>query len=144
MKQQIKIQKLEMFNRHLVCVGKLSCGDVSSFSKLMDIEELRDKLRPVLISETEEIVAGDYTYLADDKELSFKPISKEHLEAANELSLKVLVLPENFSPGQLQHIADGKLKDGDNVYIVCRHLGGTGSGYTIKLVDNYITIFQIK
>lgn len=46
---------------------------------------------------------------------------------------KIIVLSNQFSSEFLQAIVDGKIKDRDKVEVEMIHLGGTGSGYVIKL-----------
>jgi hypothetical protein len=81
-------------------------------------------IKPIIISETEKIEVGDKylydelgkfqiltctgQYKSDDTGLVFSNNAK-----------KILALPEHFSPKHLQAIVDGKLKDGDEVYVEC-------------------------
>lgn len=41
------------------------------------------------------------------------------METSSKLFTKILALPEHFSPKHLQAIVDGKIKDGDEVYVEC-------------------------
>jgi len=105
---------------HQVCKGKLVCGDIGSFSKLMNINETRGKLRPLIISHDEQILEGDARYhLAD---MGIAGTSKEDfkwLSESNTLWVKILALPEEFTDKQIQAIVDGKLKDQSEVFIEC-------------------------
>lgn len=72
--------------------------------------------QPIIISETEKI--------SDDEKINggifydshYKNIRNDYVGLSNH---KILALPENFSEKQNQAIADGKLKDGDEVLIEC-------------------------
>lgn len=74
---------------------------------------------PIIISETEKIEVGDTVNHGLINELIYI-VDKDNLEASiYNKSKKILVLPEQFSPEQLQMIVDGKIKDGDKVLIEC-------------------------
>ena len=70
----------------------------------------REYYRPILISRTEKIEVGDWV-LWKGKILQAK---SEHTNVA----IKILALPEHFSPKHLQAIVDGKLKEG-KVLVEC-------------------------
>lgn len=92
--------------------------------------------KPIIISETEKIEVGDTFYVSDlphDPPSLFKA-EKINRQTENQhgkiwighkdyiveaLCKRVIVLPEQFSPNDLQAIADGKLKDGDKVVVEC-------------------------
>lgn len=102
--------------------------------------------KPIIISETEKIEGGDWYYA--NKTL-FK--ADEKLYEGNDPNtvknqFKILALPEHFSPKQLQAIVDGKLKDGDEVYVECikQWIGSTTHyGYKIDFnSDNHITLHK--
>jgi len=132
----------------IVCKGKLICGNVGSFSKLMDIEELRGKLRPIIISQNETIEFGDKYYGIDNNIHTFENGCYYSDEAR-----KILAIPENFSPKHLQAIVDGKLKDGAEVFLECERVvcksasGGVypKNEFKIKLnKDNHIKLFPVN
>lgn len=145
-----------------VAEGKLICGSVGSLYKLMDIEEIRGKMRPIIISETENINVGDCAY-------SFHLNRIDKIENDSQLKQilflegkKVIALPENFSPETLKEINEDRLKDGDSVLVECekhdeknkqdKYTDGTYARsysiidlYRIKLDDkNHITVFKKK
>lgn len=103
---------------------------------------LSDVVSPVIISETEEIEAGDLFLckngsidklkgfnlnVIEDKKDLYKNNTKECYNIHGEKYIifpesfigKILSLPESFSPKHLKAIVDGKLKDGDKVIIEC-------------------------
>jgi len=133
----------------IVCKGKLICGNVGSFSKLMDIEELRGKLRPIIISQNETIEFGDKYYGIDNNIHTFENGCYYSDEAR-----KILALPENFSPKHLQAIVDGKLKYGDEVFVECmehwteilnpKELPNPFKIIKLTITDNHITLFPVK
>src|SRR5690606_33636935 len=86
----IKINNTQNYKDKLVCEGVL---------KLVDS-------KPIIVSESEKIEAGDWVYNEVSKEIyQFK---ENHVS----YEFKILALPEHFSPQQLQDIVDGKLKEG--------------------------------
>jgi hypothetical protein len=104
--------------------------------------------KPIIISEIEEIEVGykvfnKFTFnikLADKDDLLIK-----------DAWFKVLAMPENFSPKHLQAITDGKLKDGDEVWVECHNLlsGTTNNlqvtGHCIGLNNNdKITLHKVE
>lgn len=104
------------------CVeGKLICGDVGSFAKLMRSEELAGKIRPVIISETEKILLGD-SYLDDTLTIRISVTDDEDYWSRREDYNKILVLPEQFTKEQVRAIADGKMKYDDMVLVEIRKM----------------------
>lgn len=120
--------------------------------------------KPILISETEEIEVGDkYLMKFNDKwELMNPCIDKSEADRCNSNDLtgkscfKILALPEYFSPKHLQAIVDGKLKDGDEVFVDCDQYASTtifgridaeerAALYYIISLDsnNYIKLFPV-
>lgn len=111
-------------------------------------------IKPIIISETEEIEIGDkYIHLPTNTILE----KGQDKEAILVNSYKILALPENFSPKHLQAIIDGKLKDGDEVLIECKNMKTYNDlyphksnmefhdNYFIKLSnDNHIKLFPIN
>lgn len=168
MTNQVKIKQVESYEdsqgTHIVCKGKLVCGNVESFGKMMDIEELRGKLRPIIISETEEIEVGDEIYdtksLHQDAPLKGKVdwIDDNHLTVLGSTIKylksyfrKIIVLPEQFTKAQLQAIVDGKIKDGDEVYVACdnheNNIWGDTNDYSVTLFlpePGHVKLFPVK
>lgn len=129
-----KVKTTEIYKdsqgEHIVVKGELVLIDapIGGHNNMIAISLPNNRLPlaqiSVIISETEEIEVNDYfidtnrnyrtiyQFNEDDKKNSFIP--KGH---------KVLVLPEHFSPKHLQAIIDGKLKDGDEVFVECEDIG---------------------
>lgn len=112
--------------------------------------------RPIIISEIEKIEDGDWCY-----DLGTKEVYQAVKGIRFTKSVKILALPEHFSPKHLQAIVDGKLKDGDKVLVECfKHsydsfnklfisngdlAEQTNIHTSIKLnSDNYITLHKIE
>lgn len=131
--------------------------------------------KPIIISETEDIEAGDWVY---EKNLSneriYEVFERDYLgkkrlgifrfrsvfipiEKSN--ARKILILSENFSPKHLQAIVDGKLKDGDEVYVECEQeeeyitkLGKSErdnySKHKVSIIklslQNHITLYKVE
>lgn len=99
---------------------------------------------PIIISETENIEVGDHYFHPFTQ--SINVCNTENVEAINKSTLgkylKILALPEQFSPKHLQAIVDGKLKDGYEVYVDCATR--PNHWYTILLFNNQIKLFPIK
>jgi len=72
-------------------------------------------VKPIIISETEKIEVGDLRYVVShDGSSEMNPvgiIAKYEGNKGEIMGFKILVLPEQFSPKQLQDIIDGKMKD---------------------------------
>ena len=136
---------------HIVCEGKLIAVEVFK----------SDKLRFIIISETEEIEVGDHFIWIDSLEQGIKKaIPMDVYIAKNEIPIdligetgrKILALPEHFSEKHLQAIVDGKMKDGNKVLVKCKWSGwdnksneGVSTFYYIDLdQQNHITLFPVK
>lgn len=108
---------------------------------------------PIIISLTEKIELGDKILFRDE---IFSATSD--YKSSDSIRQKVLVLPENFSPEQLQMIVDGKLKHGDKILVECEDKGyevdmeGVGgedvgwmSQYLIKLnTSGHSTLYKVE
>ncbi len=87
-------------------------------------------LKPVLISDTEEIHIGDrYLMFFDNKwEIMYPCADKEEaIRCNNHNSIKhncrkILALPEQFSNDSLHEIVIGKINNKDNVYLECENI----------------------
>jgi hypothetical protein len=97
--------------------------------------------KPIIISETEKIEAGDKVLTSYSRVLRIthvfdrgynvteedwykeNPNKGEYWLANKDVIGKILALPEHFSPKHLQAIVDGKMKDGDEVYVECEKHG---------------------
>jgi hypothetical protein len=109
----------------------------------------------IIISETEKIEVGDDYYDIITKKIA-KCEEQDISDYFNDLSIKrtrfkILALPEHFSHEHLQMIVDGKLKDGDKVFVECEWIKQHGMwkkevyGSKIKLdSSNYITLYLKK
>ena len=72
--------------------------------------KLNDKfLKPILISRTEKIEEGDWILTKLNQIIK---AGKNIVDLKEGGCIKILALPEHFSPEQLQMIVDGKLKEG--------------------------------
>ncbi len=120
--QHVKVTKTETYKDsqgdHTVCKGKLvliipehKTGDEGYFRFYNGVY-----FKPIIISEIEIILAKDKVYDVDNKQIKEAGIDEKYILNEN---FKVLSLPENFSPKHIQAIIDGKLKDGDEVFVEC-------------------------
>lgn len=84
---------------------------------------------PIIISDTEPIEVGDRRYDAERKSIGTCVNEEERVfyEEHNKnyhydrKYFKILAMPEYISPQRIKDIQDGKLKDGDEVSIMCRY-----------------------
>lgn len=103
--------------------GKLVCGTPSPHFELMELEEIRAKLRPVVISETEKIGPGDKYLIKKDRTIGIADaVSEELLEAIEHLRshghiAKILLMPDEFERHDLMGIVDGLMENGDHVIL---------------------------
>lgn len=101
--------------------------------------KLNDKfLKPILISRTEKIEEGDWILTKLNQIIK---AGKNIVDLKEGGCIKILALPEHFSPQQLQDIVDGKLKDGDKVLVECEI--DEKQEFKIKL-NPHITIYPVK
>jgi len=116
----MKVKSAQKINDKLYALGELVCGDVGSFSKLMDIEELRGKLRPIVISRTEPIEVGDLRYDSEFKSIGTCMNEEERLYLNSTRKFhKILVSDENFSDEHIKLLKNGELKNGDEIRVEC-------------------------
>ncbi len=120
-------------------------------------------IRPLIVSEIEEINSGDNYLFVKNNTICKADVSPENLKILQELQktgfvFKILALPENFSQEMLQDIIDKKLKNNEIVYVECtqgkpcKGYCGTsvGNAYCInncidkiKLTNNFVTLIDI-
>lgn len=168
----IKVSKTEPYKdsngEHLVCRGKLVLIKDFSNSKVEKIEDgfgYKHIERPIIISEVEPIEIGDkvaHNEYGFGTVISPKATGKFWIVKFDNIGynltvigiFKILALPENFSSEHLQDIADGKLKDGDQVFVECGYYQDNSTGweysvsipshYFIKSNNNYVQLFSPK
>lgn len=138
-----KIKTILHHGHKLVCKGKLILIDGREQKGDSLVLYGKGHYQPVIISETEEIEDWDTVLvnksttdipdyhieifkvavfiagiLEGRNEYIFKSgYSTTHLDACK----KIIAMPENFSSQTLQDIIDGKLKDGDELFIRCEN-----------------------
>lgn len=162
-----KVKQTEAYKdsqgEHIVCKGKLVLlnGNDIKKGKIRLSDNINISKIPLIISK-EKIDKGDYIWCVQGQELV--QWDYETQPPGECFAWKVLALPENFSPKHLQAIVDGKLKDGDEVYVEtheqmfkccgdgvvngighwCAHCKKKPLVNTIKLTNNHIKLFPIK
>lgn len=119
------------------------------------VKEVGDYLKPIFISETEKVEAGDkalkngiLTNVISDEEYSneypigtgkFRSSSWCTVSAANQYNYKkVVALPENFSLEHLLMIVNKTLKNYGNSLIECYRRGMNSEGNDVDLTDGVI------
>lgn len=140
---------------HIVHEGKLLLLDTVdddlntlSDTRGVDCGDYIEHIRPIIISETEDIEVGDF-YIFENvttgKEEIAECKSKKHLAESRKLAYKILALPEHFSDKHLQAIVDGKMKDGDKVLvkIYVRELPQYDVN-VVHMLNNHITLFPAQ
>lgn len=159
----IKVRNTETLDNQIVIRGKLilikNTGAIDPFSNSINIDD--NNFKPIIISNTEEIEVGDNRYSNVHKSIG-TCINKEELEYLNRKRVlkhffKILALPEHFSPKQLQAIVNGKIKDGDEVFVECIEMfpeteeeiliyekDNFTLPFHIKLLNNHIKLFHVK
>mgnify|MGYP007039239774 CR=1 FL=1 len=129
---QPKINSTEKYSdgqgEYIVCRGKLLLLDTSnqyseSYPETIDFDmgQYIHEMRPIIISETEQIKTGNWVYNSKSKEI-YQITEKPFVEYEH----KILVLPAHFSNNHLQAIADGKIEEGDEVLVKCNRYGISG------------------
>lgn len=101
-----------------ISVGNLFWNQVTPSKQ---IEKLVGVVTPIIISETERIEMDDWVQLLDYFGNPFLggPQQWKGNGVLNNGHVKVLALPEHFSPKHLRDIVDGKMKDGDKLLVEC-------------------------
>ena len=135
--EHIKVNTAEKRRNGIACKGKLVM--IPATDKVDDnYAIITDKgwVKPIIISETEPFDAGDiiaHNEYGLGKVISrkgtgqywiceFKSKRKKSKSKSKTVIgiFKVLAFSDNFSPNQLNMIADGKLRDGDDVMVECK------------------------
>lgn len=140
----IKVKNITIHNGVPVVEGDIVFLNVNDndglFSKLF---KGFDDVRPIIISNTEEIEIGD-KYI--DEEFMIKTFEEKD-KLKKEIRVKVIAFPENFSEQHYQDIKSKKIKDGDVVLIECEERPDTdsiGNGNTLKEAMKNGRPYQIK
>ena len=148
-------------------IGKLACNRDGVYNIPRTEEDSlksakwfsNELIKPIIISETEEIEVGDWFLFGKNNLL----VKAEEVQKSEDLVVfrnnegeriiryltnckKVLALPEHFSDAHLQAIVDGKMSDGDEVLIKCVP-NGNHSDYELFIYlnqQNHITLFPVK
>lgn len=108
----IKFVNVLVTDAELVLVDTGTDGDYPDYSQQI-IGVNHRWVKPYLISRTEKIEVGDWIYDIDLKNI--KQATELQARVANKgfnYYVKIVALPEHFSPQQLQDIVNGKLKEG--------------------------------
>lgn len=174
MKNQVKVTKTETYKdsqgEHIVCKGKLVLIRIKGeeafnipnnivhgipnckLTRHIPAFGIGDYYKPIIISETETIEKYDFVY-NDEYKTIYQWIKNADIKFDKIIAKKIIALPEQFSSKHLQAIIDGKLKDGDDVYVECTNIVhpewdkpiGTEWHETIlKMFDKHIKLFPIK
>jgi hypothetical protein len=140
--KQVKINQVESYKdsqgEHIVAKGKLI--DLNHGTIL--------RFNPIIISKTEKIEVGD-NYLDDTNTIRVAVTDDKDYWNRRPNYYKILALPEQFSPKQLQAIVDG-----DEVYVECEEYAvgnyGMSDGepdvdFRVKLnQQGHIKLFPVK
>lgn len=165
-KSATKVSQIESFKDSqvdiIVCRGKLVLIDKTTDETIGSLFQMIEggndifisnnpsvpckSIKPIIISTKEEIEVGDMYLkgiyiLKNDGESTIDYFKDCH---------KILALPEHFSPKQLQAIVDGKLKDGDEVFVECKDKW-IEAGFSLDVEksiklnkSNHIKLFPVK
>ncbi len=174
--KHIKVEKTEYHTNsqgwHVVVKGRLVFVKTKDFKAPLKIGKLLPEiifasaehsgewsdLLPIIISETEKINIGDQRY---GEGMIMDTSINEEFSMRNNKGIwnKILALPENFSHKHLCAIVDGKLKDGQDVFVECEikafdknHneiiFGIEEGDYTTKSIfldsDGHVKLFPVK
>jgi hypothetical protein len=110
-----------------------------------------EPIKPIIISETEEIEINDIIYHPHFNAGNLIKVTTEtEVDAVSSEGYKAIGLPEQLSSEHLQAIVDGKLKDGDEVYVECCEIIPALDGTTTKEKFiahnglNHITLHKVE
>lgn len=125
-------------------------------TKVSEVSNGLDWVKPILISETEEIEEGDWFYTKWYRGEYGGYVFKEGEKVYAQQFLnphKILAFPKHFSDKHLQAIVDGKIEDGDGVLVKCEVLreptdDGHAEKYKTQQIhldqQSHITLFPAK
>lgn len=110
---------------------------------------------PIIISETDEIEnshmmwdsINNHIVKCTDSGLKENILSDDTRMAYHRNStFKILAMPTNFSPKHLQAIVDGKMKNGDEVYVQCKRVGYQHMSADFVDLDsnNHVTLHKVE
>lgn len=156
---QPKVEQVERYSdsqgEHLVCRGKLILLEPEKCEPLtLSGGHKYKKLKPIIISEIEEIKFHDIVFGKNDNSFFHWKESQHNIDYSR--FSKVLAIPKQFSDKHLQAIVDGKIKFGDEVLVKCQAMStvdveGKGDGglfldYNQIALDqqNHIALFPAK
>lgn len=169
----IRVKETKNLDGSIVTKGKLVLiGNKEIFHLLNHADFRLGNIKPIIISETEEINVGD-KFLSKRNEIvtcirkdqyGTPVISNTTLTGSYEefptIGFKILALPEHLSPEILQMIVNGDLIDGQDLWVECKKvcIGDTDMkggclcssrhceelATIIKLIYNHINIFPIQ
>lgn len=122
------IKVTELINGKLVCRGKLILIKTSSSNGISTIPFDDSWYKPIIVSETEDIMIGDLFYWN-----KYHIIETCTIKDDNNERFKILALPEQIPVSVLQFIMDRKMKDGDEVYLECEELGLRQHGINVAI-----------
>ena len=106
--------------------------------------------KPIIISETEEIKKHEDKILYKDKILK---VSKNRglylsvyefseIDIRTDLTKKIIALPEQLSPKTIQDIIEGKIKNGDEIYLECETFPVNNLGNEITIASEDLKTFR--
>lgn len=136
----IKVKNTEWIGGRLVCMGRIIFGNAGSFSRLLDMYELRAKLRPIIISPIEEICRDKYLSLNNDSIYDSTNYSVENLACINNMRIrgyayKILAMPENIPDQIIRDIVHeniGKKSNNAPVLLECQEVNSMTSGHVLS------------
>ncbi len=145
---QRKVKHTEIYTdseseQHIVCRGKwilIPCSndEIKSTGKIV---------KPIIISETEEIEVDDMFICLDGTNDIYKANNKwisilaDESKRSPKTAFKILALTEHLSP---EYIKNAKLKYDDEVYINCQIIRELWKGdyKQVWLINNYVKVFK--
>ena len=166
MKTPIKIITTQPYEDTIVCNGKvLFIPTHSALKPKVFFKWGLGLYQPIIISKIEKIEIGDKVKNDYDEIVDYTEKLEKLYGKNNPCFKKIIALPDNFSPKQLQDIVEKKLHNGDEVFVECYENADCGSsncrngcssvlnggdwcsGYYTSIKfdkDNHITLFSVK
>lgn len=127
--------EIEKIDGELLVKGKLKLVDTNSTN--MVFLKNGKLVSPIIISESELFKNEELVWNVETNKIEMAKSGRPYL-------FKILALPENFSPDKILDIKDGKIKDGDDIYLACRNDANINDApiYKIRLnsENHFITV----
>ena len=120
----IKISKTEPYENTLVFKGILiliwgDCREEEFYKYGLESHDKTEFAKPIIISDIEKVEVGDSVKNSYQEIVDYTKEIENIYGKYDSCFKKIIALPENFSPELLKDIANGKIEEGQKIFIEC-------------------------